>query len=236
MSETFIRLSDFATEHSRALNTNKRIAAYDLYEFIEKLTDHYYVKSGPIIPKTVCWLGGVATPQRSSRNYVIDFGMLHRYFRKLAESGAENEPDFECEIDGDFHFVPAHAIYFSKNHFFDWVVSAEIECPRFLTQANSSKCTIPESDIEAFRTKELNKIHNMTAGLVELIAKVNSAYTSSPPSGLTSEQVSNIKKWASRIDLRSAKSNQYSALIELAMAAGLEDFPKSIKTLEKYIG
>ncbi|TBU77175.1 hypothetical protein [Phytopseudomonas daroniae] len=235
MTDELIRLCDFVPNHSKTLGLDIRAAAYDLQELVQRLIEHHYVRNGPIIPTSVCWLGGVTDSRQSTRRYVIDFGMLSSYFKAWLHSPGEDGPVFRPEVEGEFKDVPARAIYFSKSGLIEWVESAGVEIPQFLEGRHSGGRALEAAEIEAFRAKELAYIQRLTQGLVNLLIEVNKAHCGPHLGKEANDQAKRVIRAASLINVADSASKRHDDIIHLAETAGIPDFPRSIKTIKKYM-
>lgn len=230
-----IRLSGFIPETERALGVNKGEAAYQVKDFFDRLYRYHYVKKGREVPTNLCWLGDT-TPQISDRAHMIGFGMIKAYFDNWASFSDEDEPDFVCEIQRELQPVPASVIYFSRDELAAWSEEAGISGFEFFAVGPRKGAGIPRLELEAFKTKELTSISNLSKGLIRIIVEVNKAYAEPPTRGTPeASRAENIKRLAGGIGQERSATAMYKKIEELASFIDIEAFPKR-KTLAKYIG
>lgn len=230
-----IRLSGCIPEAERALGVNKKEAAYQVKDFFKRLADYHYVKKGPVLPKRLCWLGGT-TPQISDKAHVIDFGMINAYFDDWSSFSGEDEPGFVCEVQRDQQTVPASAVYLSRDELAAWSAEAGIFDFEFFAVGSKKGIGIPKSELEAFKTRELASISNLSRGLIKIIYEVSKAYADPLPEGTPeASRAEGIRKLANSVGHEKSASSLYETLVDLASLANIEEFPKR-QTLAKYIG
>lgn len=231
MTDDTIRLSDFVPMHAKLHSIAPKSAAYDLSEWMQRLKGHYYDRNGQLMPSTLFWLGGVINPDRTGKHLEMDYGTLVQYFQAWANTPTDNEPSFRGLIQGRMTDVPACTVFTSRKALIEWIQSAGIKCPSFLIQQPEHT----EAEIEVFRAKELVYISQLTRGLLKLALEVDNAHRGPHHEKDRLERAEKIKSRVAKIDLKKPPHNWISALLRVAEAAGIEEIPRSERTLKKYM-
>lgn len=231
MTDDTIRLSDFVPMHAKFHSIAPKLAAYDLSEWMQRLKGHYCDKKGQLMPRTLFWLGGAITPDRSEKHLEMDYGALIQYFQAWGNTPTDDEPSFRGLIQGRITDVPACTVFTSRKALIEWVQFAWIKCPSFLIQQPEHT----EAEIKAFQAKELVYISRLTQGLLKLVLEVDKAHRGPHHEKDRFERAEKIKSRIAKIDLKKSPHNWMSALFRAAEAAGIEEIPKGEGTLRKYM-
>lgn len=220
MPKNAIRLSEIVPAHASFLGVSLKEAAYDLYEKFQLLKFCSYVPLSPLIPGDICWLGGVASDQKSARKHEIEFSALERYFNDWETDSPQSESGFECYFDVSFERVPASAIYFSRSALAGWFDAAEIGRPDFLVCEWPSVNANKHSRQPSKDKRELKTARKIISAAYELLHTV-------------SQRGSALRDNAARLNIHASPGLKAKALKELTDLAGI-NLKLNEKTIAKF--